>query len=211
MKGESIMAKTIKDLSTNILPIINIDLYGSLISPNCLAEEFYMTLDEDDPRDGNHENGFAFPDYKNAVAQVATDYITFSWLPLMKKYGVISIKNEGIYSPSEYNFTTDRLDFSVAVCDDFEEKVTPILKHLFNNNQNVIDYVEHNWKNRPGYINRMPNTLQDIIKFDSNLCYAAALTILSIHEDWDFDDEQSRFEEMVLRNLSYDDFQTWVI
>ena len=201
--------KTLPQLATSILPILDVGMYESRISPLIMAEDFYNMLDEDDDRTSDDEKCFKNKEYDNFIREKAQFIADTEWLPIMKQFGVVSIKFTDWFHPREYNFSTDYLDIEIKVEDDFEKRVTPILKDIIENHKWAKEYINDNFKSHSGFISYMPATYEDIVKFNSKYCYAAALTLLMIDYGYDVEAVQEIFEELVYEKCNYEDYVEW--
>lgn len=201
--------KIIPILSTSLVPIVNVGMYYSNISPDVISEDFYNNENLDENITSDNEV-FDMNKYCGYVKRVAQDFAEQEWLPIMKQFGVVSIKLTDWYHPHDYFYGSDRLDVELEVVDDFEEKITPILKDIIDNHSWAKEYINEHYKSHSGWISFMPKSYEQIITFKDIQCYGAALTLLMIDNGYDIESMQNWFEEKVLENCNYEDYCTWV-
>lgn len=177
------------ELSGSLCPLVDVGMYDSLISLSNWEDDAMYNLQEDY---GEAAKAFAcfgncdVEGYHKTVQRNAAEIIDEYAMPIFKEYGVAAIKVTGIYSPREYNFTTDELDFEVYLTDDFMEKFKENMQR-FRTNPSLQKYIEDHWWSRDGFISFMPQSMSEIESFeDEERCLACYLTFALLTEGyWD--------------------------
>lgn len=197
----------IKHLNTEILPIIDAGLYESAISPNTLADDYYG--DPDCEHTSDDEESFDFEAFKMDILDIAADIMKAEWVEAIgKQLGVNELITTSYDSPREYNFETDCIIFALDVTEDFEERVAKRLTEIYNL-PCVQEYIKNLFMSRDGFCSKMPTTLAETLNFNTTQCYAAALTLISLADGYDFDWAQNKFEENVYSNVFYGNYVTF--
>lgn len=177
------------ELSGSLCPLVHVGMYDSLISLSNWEDDAMYNLKEDY---GEAAEVFAcFGDcdvegFHKVVQRNAAEIIDEYAMPILDNYGVAAIKVTGIWSPREYNFTTDQLDFDVYLKDDFMEKFKENMKR-FRTNPSLQKYIEDHWWSRSGFLSFMPQSMDEIESFeDEERCLACYLTFALLTEGyWD--------------------------
>lgn len=143
----------------------------------------------------------------------------------LSKYGV-SVTVTGMRIPTDHSRASDCLELSVEVPDDFFQMALDATNDSKNLND-IKDYIEKHWTDKPGFFSLMPETIADLrgkLKqvidgehYPSFEISGAALSVLSLVEgDFtrDEDDYLPPFEfairERITENHSPSEFQTVV-
>lgn len=175
------------ELCGSLCPLVDVGMYESLISLSNWEDDAMYNLIEDY---GEAARAFAcFGDcdvkgYHKVVQRNAAEIIDEYAMPILESYGVAAIKVMGIWSPREYNFTTDELNFDVYLKDDFMEKFKENMKR-FRSNPSLQKYIEDHWWSRSGFISFMPQSMSEIASFeDEERCLACYLTFALLTEGY---------------------------
>lgn len=177
------------ELCGSLCPLVDVGMYDSLISPNYWEDCAYRNLIEDydeAARDFVCFGDFDWDGYKKVVQNHAADIIDEFAMPILSNYGIAAIKVVGIYSPREYNFTTDELNFDVYLSEDFEEKFAENMKR-FRKSPSLQKYIEEHWWSCSGFHSFMPQSMDEIASFeDEERCLACYMTFALLSEEyWD--------------------------
>lgn len=161
--------KTIKTW-TNTLPLVSINTYYGAFDTNSLIDSY--TIDEDF-KEGyvpyNAEmywDGFDMDLYKNDIVQIAKNYILHNIFPEIKKLnlGIKKIEIFDMYSPKEYNFESDHINFDLIVNNNFYKNLLKIIKNLSNEDKNNLDsYLRKKFSSRDGFMSFTANNLGDLM------------------------------------------------
>ena len=187
------------ELCGSLCPLVDVGMYDSLISPDYWEDCAYGNLIEDygeAARDFVCFGYFDWDGYKKVVQNHAADIIDEYAMPILNDYGIAAIKVVGIYSPREYNFTTDELNFDVYLSEDFEEKFAENMKR-FRKNPSLQKYIEEHWWSRSGFHSFMPQSMDEIASFEDDVrCLACYMTFALLSEGyWDnFSEKRTDWE-----------------
>lgn len=215
-------------LNTEILPLLQLDMYGTSIDPNEFSQHFYDGLDDEDTRTSETEH-FDFDAYCAGVKVQAQNVMNDWIMPSLKEHGIKSITLAEWHHPLDHFQAKDSLDMIVELEDGWENYAKVQLLNIFNQSSAIAaeykargienwedadfvkKYIKEHYESRPGFVSFMPNTYEDIVKFDDERCYAAAIMIIALdcitmsglesHQQW--------FEYMVYTNLDYEEYTTW--
>ena len=190
-KGKSVNFKELEgyELGGSLCPLVDVGMYESLLSPSVwedMAHENLMEDYGDTARDLVCFGNFDVEGYEKVIQEQASDIIEEYAMPILENYGVASIKVTGIWSPREYNFTTDRLEFDVYLKEDFKETFKKNMER-FRKNASLQKYIEDHWWHRNGFYSFMPQSMSEIASFeDEERCLACYLTFALLTEGyWD--------------------------
>lgn len=177
------------ELCGSLCPLVDVGMYDSLISPDYWEDCAYENLIEDYGEAARYFvcfGDFDWDGYKKVVQNHAADIIEEFAMPILTNYGIAAIKVVGIYSPREYNFTTDELNFDVYLSEDFEEKFAENMKR-FRKSPSLQKYIEEHWWSCSGFHSFMPQSMDEIASFeDEERCLACYMTFALLSEEyWD--------------------------
>lgn len=215
-------------LNTDLLPLLQLDMYGTNIDPNEFSQNFYDRLDDEDLRTSDTEH-FDFDAYcagvKTQAQKVMNDWI----VPTLKEHNIKSVTLTDWFHPRDHFYANDRLDMIVELEDGWEEYAKVHLRDIFNQSAAIAaeykasgvenwedadwvqKYIKNHYVSHPGFISFMPNTYEDIVKFNDERCYAVAIMLIALDciTPAGLESHQRSFEEMVYTNLDYEDYTTW--
>ena len=171
----------------NLRPTVFPGYYNS-----CLVEDFYYGYCGDEA-----PKGYYF-DFKKGGFKKYAELTNEEWVYQMKQYletdnpaDVTILKYKGMWSPTYYNYTTDKISFDV----EFNRK--KLEKYCFEDNKrNFDEYLNRVWSSHSGFSSFVPNSL---LKFVSQ--YKAKDdedTLLNLMLEFYFL-EQINFEEVFCR------------
>lgn len=142
---------TTYDVSTNVIPIIDVDAYGGSLS-SFFYDSDKVILDRD------------LDAFWNQVVTESMDIIQDSFKELGIPAKVVS-GSGNIYHPSYYNFSGDELNFSISVEDSwinerFEE---------YKDDAEFLNFLQEKYSSRSGFISFFPSDKQKFIEsFESS-------------------------------------------
>ena len=179
---------TTYDVSTNVIPIIDVDAYGGSLSSFFYNSEM-VVLDKD------------LDAFWNQVVAESMDIIQDSFNELGIPAKVVS-GSGNIYHPSYYNFSGDELNFSISVDDgwvteEFEE---------YKDDNDFLNFLHEKYSSRSGFISFFPSDKQEFIEaFESDRDkWKAVCQIITYHFDNGIYEENS--ETLVERMSENPDF-----
>ena len=173
-------------LNTDILPIVNVGMYESLLSPSNIFSGWQsslgitetMTKDEADYCENASWNYFDTDRYKSLVAKYAMEFIADFFQKINDIATVTLCENAQIRSPKEYNHKSDTLDFSIEIDENEVQKI----KDATKDNQTFYTWLRNTYQSHPGFISFMPNSKdsfnEDIEGSDMERGLAAYFTFL---------------------------------
>ena len=192
------------ELSTGLLPILNVNMYGSALEADevLYRELEYLTHE-------NYElywNYFSQSLYSEWITKQARKFIN-KWIKQefidlnLDIRDVVVIK---MWSPTSYNYGGDELIYDLKVENDFTQK---LLNDIDKQDSMVLNnFLGEKFKSYPGFSSYMPQTIQDLKKGLSSeekneyeRCVAAYLTYKLQHHftEWQNDFEMDVMEENV--------------
>lgn len=205
------------ELTTEIVPVLDLGMYGSILSPENLFESSMADLASENKK----EVDFDFKSYKEGVGKIAGKIIKEELGDLLGKYGVKDIVFVGISSPQFYNYSSDKGMFDLIVDDTFDEKVRAQIDEWRKEDgweDETNRLIKNVWGSRSGFISWMPQNVQEIYELDDyERCVAAFVTLLMVDMDiishsyrCGFDNEllQTVFYNECAETLSYHDYAT---
>lgn len=198
---------------TRIVPILNLGMYESFLSPENIFREENIDWDS-----------FDTTKYKKAVGKIAANLIPKFTNGFFDDTGIVGITSNGdIDSPQYYNFATDALVIDMEVVPNFNKVAAKKLRSwLEEGNEKAIEWCIKNYTSYDGFTSFIPNKLDRIANLIEEGCnmdllvgaYAAVCLAVGgyFHHPNCLCDEsvaelnQMEFEEEVLCNLNASDF-----
>ena len=180
---------TTYDVSTNVIPIIDVDAYGGTLSA------FFYDTDRVIPAD-------SLDDFWNQVVDVAMDIIQRSFNELDIPAKVVS-GSGSIYHPREYNFECDELNFSISVDNawvnrKFEE---------YKDDSTFLNFLGEKYSSYSGFISFFPSDKEEFISaFESHRDkWKTVCQMITYHIDNDtYKDNSEELEEYLGGNPNFD-------
>ena len=170
------MANEIFNLNSNLFPCVCVAMYETILSP-----QFF----EDSLNDGEDHYCYStvdFSDWKTELTKTAQEYINENIIDSLTKYGVIKIQATGIWSPNYYNFHQDELNMDITMDPSWKDTMVNSVES-WRNNSDVKKYIATYWHSYSGYINFMPESLDEILKCeDEDRQISAYLTLAMLVE-----------------------------
>jgi len=173
-------------LNTDILPIVNVGMYESLLSPSNIfdsefqSEEIIASLSKDEIDYCKEASSYRFDidAYKKLVAKYAMEFVSDFFQKINDIVIVTLCENAQICSPKEYNHKSDTLDFSIEI----DESEVQKIKDATKDNQSFYTWLKNTYQSYPGFISFMPNSKdsfnEDIEGSDMERGLAAYFTFL---------------------------------
>ena len=173
-------------LNTNLLPIVNVGMYESLLSPSNIFDDWLpssgitesMTEEEINYCDNALWYHFNSDAYKKLVANYAMAFVVDFFQKIESFASVTLCDGAKIYSPKEYNFHSDTLDFEIEISESEIQKI----KITTKDNQDFFAWLNNTYRSYSGFICFMPNSkesfAEDIGGSDIERGLAAYFTFL---------------------------------
>ena len=153
-------------LNTTICPIVCIGTYQTFLSPDYIYERdcceydhaFNKGLISEDELDYLHEASykyFDFMNYLNTIGQYALNEIS-EFFDDINHFLKIKLANQSyeVYSPREYNFQTDGMDYFVEI----DEREIDNLGTRLKGNNKFLTWIYDSYRTKSGFISFMPYT-----------------------------------------------------
>ena len=188
------------NMTSNLFPCICVAMYETILSPMVFEDSmnegeepyYYDTVD--------------FDDWKVELTKVAQDYLDHNVIEGLRKYGLLNIEACSIWSPAYYNFHQDELVMDVTMASDWQDTMKAQIE-LWKGREDVEKYIRQNWRSCSGYVNFMPESLEEVLtEQDEERQLAAYLTLAMLVEG------SLRHYEDILEEFYYamnDSFQDW--
>lgn len=148
-------------INTNLLPMFNVGMYESILTPNIEKEQEAVKYNYPQAEYYMFEIEVDWDIYHKVVAQSASEVMEERILPVLKRYGVSDMKVTGISNPKYYNFETDELEFDVMLSNDFETQFYANME-VFKENRSLQKYIEDHYWDHSGFWSWMPKSFKEI-------------------------------------------------
>ena len=196
-------------LNSNLFPCVCVAMYESPLSPGKF---------EEDMNEREQEYGYEFnyvtldwQDWTKELTKVANEYIQENIIDVLRNYGVLKIEATGIYSPKYYNYGTDELNMDITMAagwrDIMAEKVA-----AWQGDKEIEFYIKKHYRSCSGYVNFMPESLQEILTEDDEDRQLAAYLTLALVAECALDDmgdgSRSLWELAEIMDSDFSDYQT---
>lgn len=152
------------ETSTSIIPILNVGMYDSCLSPNSVFS-YEFEDKENEGRDFDKEwESFDYGAYKAAVGKIAAKQAeSIAAYYLNGKNGIKAVTSNGeIISPEYYNFETDKLAIDIEMEDDFMDVLQSNFKKWEEEDGEVKKWVNGHYTSYDGFWSAIPNNLSEI-------------------------------------------------
>ncbi len=170
------------ELSTELVPILSLSMYESLLEPVCMFGSSIADL----LNTYEQETDFDYATYLKDVAEIGGEIIKNELEYLLEEYGVRRVEFVGIDSPNIYNCSTDSGLFNLIVDQTFNEKLRARIdkwreKEGWEDRTNNVIY--NIWGSYDGFWSWMPQNVKEIYELvDYERCVAAFINLLMIDE-----------------------------
>ena len=164
------------NMTSGLFPCVCVAMYETLLSPQYFEE----SLNEDD--DPYCYTSLNFDDWKKNLTKVAGNYIQHNVIESLRNYGCMAIDACSIWSPKFYNYYTDELVMDITMQQGWQNIMKEKID-LWRNRADVNSYISKNWHSYSGYVNLMPESLDEILsEHDEERQLAAYLTLAMLVE-----------------------------
>ena len=164
------------NMTSNLFPCICVAMYETVLSPNFFLESM------NDGEDQYMYDTLDWQDWKTELLKVSQDYIDSNVIDSLKNYGLLKIEACSIWSPKYYNYHQDELVMDVTMQQDWQDTMKEKIE-AWRGRQDVIDYIKKYWRSYSGYVNFMPESLDEILtEDDEDRQLAAYLTLAMLVE-----------------------------
>ena len=169
------------NMTSGLFPCVCVAMYETLLSPSVFEESI------NDGEDEFYYDTVDFDDWKKSLTEAAQDYLNDSVIDMLRNYGLIDIKALEIWSPKYYNYHQDELVMDITMQKDWQrimaEKVA-----VWQDRDDVKKYISKYWHSYSGYVNLMPESLDEVLtERDEDRQLAAYLTLALVAEGVNLD------------------------
>jgi len=189
------------ELSTVLLPIIDVCMYNTLLDPN----EFFLSQLNELSKEGANIvwDYFDNKKYVNDLFEIAKNYIEEYITPEVKSIGIMDIIPIKIVSPTYYNYGCDNLYFDVRV--DLNRIINDIKNMSEEQIEKVNEFCYEHFRSVSGFISFMPKNYDDmLLRLESNKDIERGVSAYFCFKlDDYFEDWMGTWFEYVNDNLSY--------
>ncbi len=159
--------KTEIKLSTGLLPIIDVGMYGGFLESDYMLES---SLSELSPQ--ANEQYWDLYDHKlyvNEIFKLAGDFIQSDIKDYLIELGAIDIIPVKINSPRFYNFENDELYYDLIVSDNFIDNIVNKINSLDTSEGDKLNkFLFDSYKSYDGFHSFMPQCIDDLIEALNN-------------------------------------------
>ena len=188
------------NMTSNLLPCVCVAMYETLLSPS-----FF----EDSLNDGDEEFYYStvnFDDWKKELTIKAGEYIEDHIIESLRNYGCLNIEAVSIWSPKFYNYHQDELVMDVTMVQDWQSIMAEKIES-WRGRQDVEKYINKHWHCYSGYVNFMPESLDEILtERDEERQLAAYLTLAMLVEGC-LKDSGDIMEELYYSMENFSDYE----
>lgn len=164
------------NMTSNLFPCICVAMYDTVLSPN------YFLESKNESEDQYMYDTLSWDDWKTELLKVSQSYINSNVIESLKNYGLLNIEACSIWSPKYYNYHNDELVMDVTMKADWQDTMKEKIES-WRDRYDVKEYISENWRSYSGYVNFMPESLDEILtEDDEDRQLAAYLTLAMLVE-----------------------------
>lgn len=164
------------NMTSGLFPCVCVAMYETILSPSVFEESI------NDGEDEFYYDTVDFDDWKKSLTEAAQDYLNDSVIDMLRNYGLIDIKALEIWSPKYYNYHQDELVMDITMQKDWQRIMAEKIE-AWRGRQDVEKYISEYWHSYSGYVNLMPESLDEVLtELDEDRQLAAYLTLAMLVE-----------------------------
>ena len=190
-----------KKINTNLFPIIHFGMYGSILSPDNMFDDYQINEEfknGDIPYNADYFNdNFEYPKYVKEIQHQASLFLDGK----REANGIsIGITAGEIYSPKYYNFETDQIDLEV------EYNTEEVLKYARENMVEFDTFLKENYSSYDGFSSSTANNYSEWVEDfaeENDQSIGAVLTFIFKDE---LEEYQQDFIQQCYENLFFSEF-----
>ena len=168
-------------MTSGLFSCVCVAMYETLLSPQVFEE--HMNDDEEE----FYYDTVDWDGWKKALTEAAQDYLDDTVIDVLRDYGLLGIKAQDIWSPKYYNYHQDELEMSINMVAGWQQIMAEKVA-AWQDNEAVKRYISKHWRSCSGYVNFMPESLDEILTEDNeDRQLAAYLTLALVAEGVDLD------------------------
>lgn len=188
------------NMNSNLLPCICVAMYDTILSPS----EFESYLN--DGEDEFYYDTVDWDDWKTELTKAAQDYLDEHVIENLENYGLMAIEATGIWSPKYYNYHQDELNMDVTMADNWQDTMKMKIEE-WRGRQDVENYIKTYWHSYDGYVNFMPESLDEILAEDNEDRQLAAYLTLAMVVEGILKPYDAIMEDLYYRMSDFSDYQ----
>lgn len=173
---ESTREPEVYNMTSNLFPCICVAMYETILSPNFFLEGM------NDGEDQYMYDTLSWDDWKTELVKVSQDYIDSNVIDSLRNYGLMKIEACSIWSPKYYNYNQDELVMDLTMQAGWQDIMKEKIES-WRGRDDVQKYISKYWHSYSGYVNFMPESLDEILtEDDEDRQLAAYLTLAMLVE-----------------------------
>ncbi len=188
------------NMTSGLFPCICVAMYYTLLSPMCFEESlnegedefYYNTVDTDD--------------WKTELVKVAQEYLDDEVIESLRNYGLENIEAASIWSPKYYNYNQDELIMNVTMQKDWQAIMQQKTEE-WKDRKDVREYIHDHWRSCSGYINFMPESLQEVLTEENEERQLAAYLTLAMLVEGSLRHAGDIMEDLYYRMEGFSDYE----
>ena len=161
------------NMTSGLFPCVCVAMYETVLSPNFFMESM------NDGEDQYTYDTLDWQDWKKELTKVAQSYLDTNVIDSLKDYGLLNIEACSIWSPKFYNYSQDELVMDVTMQQGWQDIMAAKIDD-WRGRQDVIDYIKKYWRSYSGYVNFMPESLDEVLTEDDEERQLAAYLTLAM-------------------------------
>lgn len=169
------------NMTSGLFSCVCVAMYETMLSP-----QFF----EQNMNDGEEEffyDTVRMEDWKKSLTKAAQDYLNDTIIDVLRDYGLLNIEAVEIWSPKYYNYHQDELVMDVTMQQGWQ-RIMAAKVAQWKDCEAVKRYISKHWKSCSGYVNFMPESLDEVLTEDNkDRQLAAYLTLALVAEGIDLD------------------------
>lgn len=161
------------NMTSGLFPCVCVAMYETVLSPNFFMESM------NDGEDQYTYDTLDWQDWKVELTKVAQEYLDSNVIESLKNYGLLNIEACSIWSPRYYNYSQDELVMDITMQQGWQDIMAAKIND-WRGRQDVIDYIKKYWRSYSGYVNFMPESLDEVLTEDDEERQLAAYLTLAM-------------------------------
>lgn len=188
------------NMTSGLFPCVCVAMYETLLSPSVFEESI---------NDGEEEfyyDTVNFSDWKTELTKVAQEYLNDCVIDSLRNYGLENIEACSIWSPQYYNYHQDELVMDVTMQKDWQ-KIMQEKIEAWRDREDVKKYISKYWHSYSGYINLMPESLDEVLTEEDEERQLAAYLTLAMLVEGSLRPYDEVMEDLYYRMDDFSDFE----
>ena len=159
------------NLNSDLLPLLNVNMYNSTLDSDEVLSNDLEELTEE-----AKDLYFDLYDNKKYVEFILNESNKFMqniWKPILTNlkiigninFGIYDIEATSIYSPKQYNYGGDELNYKISVDENFDKLLKTKLDIIVKNEKTKFEKYLEQYKSIDGFWSYMPDNIKDLTEF----------------------------------------------